>query len=402
MINEKMKLLGSQRSTIRELFEYGKGLKKEIGEENVFDFSLGNPSVQPPARVNDGIIDLISEESPTALHGYTSAEGDLSVRLAVAEHIKAAYGLEADERHVYMTVGAAAALSVSLSALVTTGEEVVVLAPYFPEYKVFIENCGAELRAAVCKDESFTPDIENLRGAITPRCAAVIINSPNNPTGAVYSESDIKAIAELLEEKSVEYGKDIYIISDEPYRELVYSDVSVPFIPNYYKNTVVCYSYSKSLSIPGERIGYVFVSPRICDSDSVFRAVCGAGRALGYVCAPSLLQKLVARCTNLTSDIEIYKQNRDILFDALTEYGYELTPPCGAFYLFVKALCPDAKAFSEKAKLHGLLLVPSDDFGYPGYVRIAYCQSTDTVKRSLKHFKALAEEYGIHGAKKSI
>jgi len=393
MINESMKELGSRRSTIRELFEYGKRLAAEIGKENVFDFSLGNPSVPPPDDVRNGIEALVRNENPTVLHGYTSAEGDLSVRCAISEYIKSEYGAVCDANHIYMTVGAAAALSISLSALVTKGEEVVVLAPYFPEYKVFIEHCGAKLKTAECKAGSFTPDIDNLREAITEKCAAVIINSPNNPTGAVYSLDDIEAISALLKEKSKEYGKDIYIISDEPYRELVYSDKGVPYIPNYYDNTIICYSYSKSLSIPGERIGYVFVSPKVNESEAVFRAVCGAGRSLGYVCAPSLLQKLIKDCIGKTSDIEVYKENRDLLYSALTEYGYELTPPDGAFYLFVKALCPDAKEFSEKAKQLGLLLVPSDDFGYPGYVRIAYCQTPELIKRSLPHFKELAQMF---------
>lgn len=393
MINESMKELGSHRSTIRELFEYGKSLSEKIGKENVFDFSLGNPSVPPPIDVRDGIEALIKNESPTALHGYTSAEGDFSVRRAISEYIQSEYGAIADASHIYMTVGAAAALSISLSALVTKGEEVVVLAPYFPEYKVFIEHSGGELKSAECKAGSFTPDIDKLREAITERCAAVIINSPNNPTGAVYSEEDIKAISALLKEKSAEYGKDIYVISDEPYRELVYSDKDVPYIPNYYDNTIVCYSYSKSLSIPGERIGYVFVSPKVNESEAVFRAVCGAGRSLGYVCAPSLLQKLIKDCIGKTTDIAIYNENRNLLYSALTEYGYEVTPPDGAFYLFVKALCPDAREFSEKAKKLGLLLVPSDDFGYPGYVRIAYCQSPELIRRSLPRFKELAQTF---------
>ncbi len=395
MINEKMRELGSKRSTIRELFEFGKALAEKRGEDSVFDFSLGNPSIPAPKEVGEILTELISSTDPAVLHGYTSAEGALSVRESVARHIRECFGCEADATNVYMTVGAAAALTSSLHAVVCPDEEVIVLSPYFPEYKVFIEATGAKVKEVPCNTTDFHPSVPDIEAAINEKTAAIIINSPNNPTGAVYTEDDIKKIAELLERRCAELRKVIYIIADEPYRELVFDGRKVPFIPNYYRNTIVCYSYSKSLSLPGERIGYVFVSPKATESYSVFKAVCGAGRALGYVCAPALLQRLVERCQGMTSDLSAYRENRDILLSALTEYGYTVSPPEGAFYLFVKSPTKDALSFSEAAKRYGILLVPGEDFGMSGYVRLAYCQSRDVIMRSLPYFKALASELGI-------
>jgi len=392
VLNEKMRKLGTKRSTIRELFEYGKSLRRERGDDAVFDYSLGNPSVAPPKKVDEVLTKLIKDCSPTLLHGYTSAEGDIEVRSRIADYIRTSFGANADPSLIYMTAGAAAALSAVLGAVVTEGESVITPAPYFPEYKVFVEACGANLVPVLTRAD-FRPDIDAIAKAIDKTTAAIIINSPNNPTGVVYPKEDIAALAGLLKDKSEEFGKTIYLISDEPYRELVYDGIEVPFVPNFYKNTVVCYSYSKSLSIPGDRIGYAFVSPDMADADTVFRTICGAGRALGYVCAPSLLQRLVAECCGISSDIGIYKKNRDTLYSALTEYGYEMARPDGAFYLFVRSLCPDAKEFSLAARKYGLLLVPSDDFGCPGYVRIAYCQSPDMIERSLIAFRMLAEEF---------
>ena len=393
MLNESMKELGFKRSTIRELFEYGKMLKADRGENAVFDYSLGNPSVEPPIEVNLTLARLLEKTPPTELHGYTSAEGDLCVRRAISDYIVKAFGAASDPSLIYMTAGAAAALTATLTAVTITGETVITPAPFFPEYKVFVEACGADLIPVQSLLPSFRPDIEAIGKAINESTAAVIINTPNNPTGAVYKREDIEALSELLTEKSKEYGKTIYLISDEPYRELVYSGEEIPFIPNFYKDTIVCYSYSKSLSIPGDRIGYVFVSPKATDANTLFKTICGAGRSLGYVCAPSLLQRLVAECCGLTSDLGIYRKNRDILYHALTDMGYEMAEPDGAFYLFVKALCRDAVEFSLAARKYGLLLVPSDDFGCPGYVRIAYCQNTDMINRSLPAFKALADEF---------
>ena len=392
MINEKMAGLGKKRSVIREIFEYAKLRRTEIGDENVFDFSIGNPSVPTPNKVTDTMERLIKEKDPVALHGYTSAQGDFSVRQAIAKHIKCEFDFKADSNLIYMTCGAAASLTVSLNALVNTGDEVIVLAPFFPEYRVFVEKAGAKLIEVLCREGDFQIDFDILEKAINDKTKAIIVNSPNNPTGTVFSEDTIIKLASLLNKKQTEYGTDIYIIADEPYRELVY-DVSVPYIPKYYNNTIVCYSYSKSLSLPGERIGYIFVSPNICNSGEVYAAVCGAGRSLGFVCAPSLLQYTVGECVDVLPDLTVYRKNRDLFLNALTEFGYTVVPPDGAFYLFVKSPEEDAYAFCERAKKYELLLVPSDDFGCKGYVRICYCVSTEQIERALPKFKALIEEY---------
>ena len=393
MINEKMQRLGAVRSVIRELFEYGKKRKAEVGEENVFDFSLGNPSVAAPDEVNAELVRLVTKSDPVLLHGYTSAQGDASVRAAIAEYINKTEGAGVTADCLYMTVGAAAALTCSLTAVAGEGEEVIVLAPYFPEYRVFIERTGAAVREVLCNTETFQPDIAAIEAAINERTAAIIVNSPNNPTGAVFTEECIKALTDLLWWKERELGRPIYLIADEPYRELVFDGVKVPYLTNYYNNTLVCYSYSKSLSLPGERIGYVLVSPKMQDFTSVYQAIAGAGRALGFVCAPSMLQKLLPAVLGKTSDISVYDRNRRLLLKELTSYGYTVVKPDGAFYLFVKALEPDARAFAERAKKFDLLLVPSDSFGCPGFVRIAYCVTTEQIERALPAFKALAESY---------
>lgn len=396
-MNQRMYGLGSRRSVIREIFEYGKKRAAEVGADKVFDFSLGNPSVQPPQIVEDTLVGLLREEDATALHGYTSAQGDLSVRRAIAEYIAATHGVKADPDLIYMTCGAAASLTITLSALCEKGDEVITFAPFFTEYRVFTETAGAKLVELASDPETFQIDFLRLEKAFTEKTAAVLVNSPNNPSGVVYSEETVKKLAALLARKSAEYGKTIYLVTDEPYRELVYGGVKVPYLTAYYKHTVVCYSYSKSLSLPGERIGYIFVSPEADGAKELYLAVCGAGRALGYVCAPSLFQKMVARCQGVTSDISVYERNRDMLLSALREYGYSCVRPDGAFYLFVRSPEPDANAFCERAKAHGLLLVPGDDFGCPGYVRIAYCVSPDMIRRSLPAFRALAEEYAERG-----
>lgn len=396
-MNQRMYGLGSRRSVIREIFEYGKKRAAEVGADKVFDFSLGNPSVQPPQIVEDTLVGLLREEDATALHGYTSAQGDLSVRRAIAEYIAATHGVKADPDLIYMTCGAAASLTITLSALCEKGDEVITFAPFFTEYRVFTETAGAKLVELASDPETFQIDFSLLEKAFTKKTAAVLVNSPNNPSGVVYSEETVKKLAALLARKSAEYGRTIYLVTDEPYRELVYGGVKVPYLTAYYKHTVVCYSYSKSLSLPGERIGYIFVSPEADGAKELYLAVCGAGRALGYVCAPSLFQKMVARCQGVTSDISVYERNRDMLLSALREYGYSCVRPDGAFYLFVRSPEPDANAFCERAKAHGLLLVPGDDFGCPGYVRIAYCVSPDMIRRSLPAFRALAEEYAERG-----
>lgn len=392
MLNEKMVGLGSRRSVIREIFEYGKKRKAEIGEENVFDFSLGNPSVPTPAAVTAALERIIKETDPVRLHGYTSAQGDTAVRAKIAECIEKRFGFPANKDLIYMTCGAAASLTVTLNALINNGDEVIIPTPFFPEYRVFAENAGARVVTVQCREPDFQLDIKAIESAVTKKTKAIIINSPNNPTGAVFSPDTVKALSDMLDKKQAEYGTDIYIIADEPYRELSYG-AEVPYIPKYYSNTVVCYSYSKSLSLPGERIGYIFIPESAKDSKKLYAAVCGAGRALGFVCAPSLMQYTVAECTDVLPDVSAYKKNRDLLFGALTDYGYEAVPPDGAFYLFVKSPEPDAYAFCERAKKYELLLVPSDDFGCEGYVRISYCVTAEQIEKSLPAFKALIEEY---------
>ena len=394
-MNQRMYALGSRRSVIREIFEFGKQRAQEVGKENVFDFSLGNPSVNPPRIVADTLAELVREEDQTALHGYTSAQGDLSVRRAIADYIRTAHGAEADPDFIYMTCGAAASLTITLSALCNEGDEVITFAPYFTEYKVFTETAGASLVALDSDPDTFQIDFDLLEKAINEKTAAVLVNSPNNPSGVVYGEETIERLAKLLEEKSAQFGRTIYLITDEPYRELVYGGVKVPYLTNYYPHTIVCYSYSKSLSLPGERIGYIFVNPAAKDAKALYLAVCGAGRALGYVCAPSLFQKLIARCQGVTSDVSVYERNRDTLAGALRSYGFRCVQPDGAFYLFVKSPEPDAYAFCERAKKYNLLLVPGDDFGCKGYVRIAYCVSHEMIERSLPAFEKLAKEYSL-------
>lgn len=394
MYAEEMYRLGTNRSVIRDLFEYGNKRKAQIGAENVFDFSLGNPNVPAPESVKEVLADLIQKEDPVALHSYTSAQGDAKVRQAIAEYVNGQHGTSLTADNFYMTAGAAASLTISLKALAEPEDEFIVFSPFFPEYRVFVEGVGAKLVVVESDPKDFQIDKEAFRLAVTPHTKGVIVNSPNNPSGVVLTEECIQGICQVLEEKQKEYGKEIFLIADEPYRELVYGDIKVPYLMNYYDNTLVCYSYSKSLSLPGERIGYIAVSDHIKDWKNVYAAVCGAGRVLGYVCAPSLFQKVIARCQGQVSDVSVYKKNRDILYNALTEYGYRCIKPDGAFYLFVESLEKDAAAFSEKAKEFELLLVPADSFGTPGFVRISYCVSTKQIEDSLPAFKKLAESYG--------
>ena len=394
MISEKMLQLGTNRSVIRDLFEYGNKRKAEIGADKVFDFSIGNPSVLAPAHVKEVLKELIENGDPVALHGYTSAQGDASVRQAIAEYTNKKHGTELTGDNFYMTVGAAASLTISLKALSEPGDEFITFAPFFPEYRVFVEGTGSKLVVVNSDPKDFQVPMDEFEAAITPNTKGVIVNSPNNPSGVVLTEECIQAMCAVLEKKQKEYDKEIFLIADEPYRELVYGDVKVPYLMNYYDNTIVCYSYSKSLSLPGERIGYIAVSDKAKDWKNIYAAVCGAGRVLDYVCAPSLFQKVVAQCQGETADVSIYKKNRDILYKALTDYGYRCIKPDGAFYLFVEALEEDAAAFAEKAKEFELLLVPADSFGTAGFVRISYCVSTEQIENSLPAFKKLAESYG--------
>ena len=394
MLNEKMYALGSKRSVIREIFEYCKIRAAEIGADKVYDFSIGNPSVEPPKIIADTIADLVKNESSVALHGYTSAQGDAGTRAAISDYINSKFSVALTADNIYMTCGAAASLTITLRAVVNPGDECIVFAPFFTEYRVFIENAGGKVVVSEPEEKTFQINISDFEGRINEKTKAVIINSPNNPSGVVYSERTIIALTELLKRKEAEFGHPIYLIADEPYRELVFDETTVvPYVMNYYDDTVVCYSFSKALSLPGERIGYIAVSPKMQNSRNVYLAVCGAGRSLGYVCAPSLFQQVVKRTVGTTVDVSVYKKNRDLLYDNLTSYGYECVKPDGAFYLFVKALEPDAYKFFEKAKQKEILVVPCDDFGVKGYVRIAYCVDEARIRNALPAFKALAEEY---------
>lgn len=392
-VSQRMLNLGTARSEIREAFAFAQARAAEVGAENVDDFSIGNPSVPAPATVAEAVHKLVDAIDPIKLHGYTPAQGDAQARQALAEDLNRRFGTNYTADNFYLTAGAAGALCCALSALSCPGDTFITFAPYFPEYKVFVESAGAELVTVPADIEDFQIDFAAFDQALTPNSKGVIINSPNNPTGVVYSEATIQKLAQVLTEKSKEYGHTIWLISDEPYREIVYRDTPLPWVPNYYPNTLVCYSYSKSLSLPGQRIGYVLVPPQAEDADIVYAAVCGAGRALGYVCAPSLFQLVAAECTGQTADIEIYHKNRDLLLNALRDMGYTCAQPDGAFYLFPRSLEPDARAFCERARKYDLVLVPGDSFGCPGHVRISYCVPTEQIQRALHKFEQLAAEY---------
>lgn len=393
MINETMYGLGSKSSVIRELFAYGLERKKVVGADKVYDFSLGNPSIPAPHEVKDALMKLL-EEPAEVLHGYSPASGDPKVKQMLAESVNRRFGTHFSGDNFYMTVGAAASLNISINAITNPGDEFITFAPFFPEYTVWVENAGAKLLINPADTKSFQIDFDAFEKLLSPKTKGVIINSPNNPSGVVYSEETIQKLSAVLEKKEQEYGHTIYLISDEPYREIVYDGLEVPYVTKYYNDTFVCYSYSKSLSLPGERIGYIIVPDEMADSQRVMAAVNGAGRALGFVCAPVLFQRAVAMCADVPSDIEAYARNRDLLYNGLTELGYECVRPQGAFYLFVKSpeKSGDAGEFSERAKKHDVLVVPSDSFGCPGYVRISYCVAEKTIVDSLPVFKEIMEE----------
>ena len=393
MLSKEMLALGKSSCIIRQIAEYSRTRKQEIGSENVFDFSIGNPSVPTPPVVNQTMGKLLEEYDPVALHSYTSAPGDFAVRQKLAANITARFGVAADPSLMYITCGASSSLAIVLRAITNPGDEVILLAPFFTEYDVFVKNAGAQPKIVCCRPGDFQLDFEALEEGINEKTRAIIVNSPNNPTGAVFGEESMVQLAALLEKKATQLGHPITVIADEPYRELVYDGVQVPYIPKYYKDTIVCYSYSKSLSLPGERIGYILVPPDAPMAEEVFAAISGAGRSLGYICAPSLLQYTVAACDGTPPDIASYDKNRKLLYEALTDIGYEAVRPQGAFYLFVKALEADAVAFCERAKKYELVLVPSDDFGVSGYVRIAYCVSYEQIERSLPAFRKLYDDY---------
>ena len=392
-LNERMVALGTSRSVIRELFEFGKQRAAEIGAENVFDFSIGNPSVPAPDAVNETAIKLLQDTDPVVIHGYTSAQGDIEVRKLLADSVNRRFDTSFGPDNFYVSVGAAAALCCCLNGLCNKDDEVIVFAPYFPEYKVFIEGAGAKMNLIPADTEAFQIDFEKFEAAINENTKAVIVNSPNNPCGVVYSHETCTKLAEILNAKSAELGHPIYLIADEPYREIVFDGIEVPYLPKYYNNTLVCYSWSKSLSLPGERLGYVLVPDEVEEHGLVYAAVAGAGRSLGYVNAPGLFQRVCAMCADMTSDITIYETNRNLLYNGLREIGFDVVKPDGTFYIFPKTLEEDDVAFCERAKQFNILIVPGSGFGCPGHARISYCVPTERIERALDAFKKLADSY---------
>ena len=395
MVNQEYYTLGTAPSVIRQLFAYGLEQAKVVGPENVYDYSLGNPSIPAPKKVNESIKKIVDETDSIKLHGYSMAPGFEEARAAVAKDLAARFGLDVKASELFFTCGAAPALISIIKALIVDSDtEIMAIAPFFPEYRPFVNANGGKLVVVPADTKAFQIHLDEVEKRITKHTQAIIVNSPNNPSGVVYTEETLKGLASLLERKSAEYGHPIYIIADEPYRELVYGGVKVPFIPCLYKNTIVCYSYSKSLSLPGERIGYVYVPGFADDSHDVYAAIAGAARIMGHVCPPTLMQKVIEYCAEERPDLVAYDENRNLLYNSLTEMGYECAKPDGAFYLFVKAPNGDANAFSEKAKLdHNLLVVPADGFGCPGFFRLSYCVSNDMIRRSLPAFKAMIESY---------
>ena len=392
MVSAKMYELGTKKSTIRTIFEFGRKRAAQVGEENIFDFSLGNPNVPTPEFVRDAAIDILQNFEPSAVHGYTVAPGNPKVRQTLAQSINARFGTNFAGKNIFVTSGAAAAITICFKALAEPGDEFITFAPYFPEYKCFVESTGATLKVVKPRPTDWQIDFDDFQKILTVNTKAVIINSPNNPSGAVYSRETITKLTEILKQRSEQFGRPIFLICDEPYRELAYG-VEVPWVTNFYRDTLVCYSYSKSFSLPGERIGYIVVPDEVCDFEKIFGAIAGAARVLTHVNAPSLWQLVVAKCAGKTVDITPYERNGKILYDGLIAAGFECVKPQGAFYLFPKALEPNDYAFCERAKKFDLLLVPGADFGAPGYFRAAYCIKTETIERSLPLFKKLADEY---------
>lgn len=393
MVSEEMYVLGTKKSTIRTIFEFGQKRAAEVGAENVFDFSLGNPNVPAPDFIRDAAVDILMHGDPTEVHGYTIAPGKPAVREVLAADLKRRFGMEVTGKNLFMTAGAAASVTITFKALTEPGDEFVTFAPFFPEYRVFVEACGGKLVVVPAKTDDFQIDLTALERVLTPQTKAVIVNSPNNPSGAVYRETTIRRLTDLLRAKEQEYGHPIFIVADEPYREIVYDGASVPCIPLFYDNTIVCYSYSKSFSLPGERIGYIVVPDTAADFARIYGAIAGAARVLTHVNAPSLWQLVVARCAGKAADLSTYARNAALLYDGLTPLGFSCVRPQGAFYLFPQALEPDDAAFCRRAQEYDLLLVPGRDFGCPGYFRAAYCVRTKMIEKSLPRFEALAKSY---------
>lgn len=395
MVSDAMKPLLKSNSAIRAMFEEGKRLASEFGQENVYDFSLGNPNVPVPEAVNRAILDIVAKEPSTDIHGYMSNAGFTEAREAVAGSLNRRFGTEFGPEHILMTVGAAGGMNVILKTILNPGDEVIVFAPYFMEYGSYVRNYGGMLKAVPPDTASFQPRISEFRQMITKRTKAVIINTPNNPTGVIYSEEVLKEIGQVMREKEKEFGRPMVLISDEPYRELVYDGVKAPFVTPFYHNAVVCYSYSKSLSLPGERIGYLVIPGQMDHSEEVMGAAIVANRIMGYVNAPSLFQKVIARCADEKVNGEAYDKNRLLLYRSLTEYGFDCVYPAGAFYLFVRSPEADDVSFCKACKRHRVLLVPGSAFGCPGFVRVSYCVSYEQLERSLPAFRRIAGEYGL-------
>lgn len=393
MISKKMEGLVKNSSVIRAMFEEGKKMAAEYGAENVFDFSLGNPSVEPPKEVRKAMASVLEEENPVMVHGYMNNSGYEDVRKAVADSLNRRFETAFTEKNILMTVGAAGGLNVILKTLLNPGDEVIVFAPYFGEYNNYISNFDGKIVVISPNTTDFQPNLREFAEKISEKTKAVIVNTPNNPTGVVYSEKTIMAMAEIMYKAQDAFDTSVYLISDEPYRELVYDGIEVPYLTKYYENTVVGYSYSKSLSLPGERIGYLVMPDELDDFEDIIAGANVANRILGFVNAPSLLQRTIAKCVDATVDVEIYNRNRELLYGELTRMGYEMVKPEGAFYLFVKAPGGDDKAFSEQAKKYNLLLVPGSSFACPGYVRLAYCVDYDMIKRALPAFEKLMADY---------
>lgn len=393
MISQKMKQTLKGSSVIREMFEEGNRLARIHGAENVYDFSIGNPNVKPPEKVKEAIKKILDEEDPNFIHGYMSNSGYEDVREAIAQHINKQYGLNLTFANVCMTVGAGGGLSVVFKTILDPEDEVITFAPYFGPYQSYVADNYGKLVVVPSYAGTFQPDLEALEKAITPKTKAVLINSPNNPTGVIYKEEAIRGLAEVLKRKSEELGRTIYIVSDDPYREIVYDDIEVPYMLNYYPNTFIVYSYSKSLSLPGERIGYIAFSPEMEEAEDVTLSLGTATRVIGYTNAPSLMQRVIAHCLDESVEVEIYKKNRDLLYNHLLSLGFECTQPEGAFYLFVKSPIEDDKEFAKIAKNYNILAVPGSAFGFPGYFRLAYCISYEKIAKSLDAWTQLSGEF---------
>jgi aspartate aminotransferase len=395
MISEKMSGLVKNSSVIRAMFEEGKRLAGIYGAENVYDFSLGNPSVEPPMEIKEALISVINEERPNLVHGYMNNSGYEDVREKIAENINHNFNTSFNKDNIIMTVGAAGGLNVILKTILNPSDEVITFAPFFGEYRNYVSNFDGQLVVISPNTVDFQPNLIEFEQKITKNTKAVIVNTPNNPTGVVYSEKTIMVLSDILNRKQKEFGSSIYLIADEPYRELVYDGIEVPYLTRYYNNTIVGYSFSKSLSLPGERIGYLVIPKEVDDYENMIAAANVANRILGYVNAPSLIQRAVAKCLEAKVDLEIYNRNRELLYNSLVSYGYQCVKPQGAFYLFVKALEEDDKAFAEAAKKYNLLIVAGSAFGCPGYCRIAYCVDYAMIERALPGFKKVATEYGL-------